>query len=287
MRWCELAFNDANRATTKRYELLNEELRALGVETEFEAVQCSKADLEPTLEKLRADFQAIRFSGETGPAVLPFLTRIPASISTLRSADSLVCEDGNWWPRCFLVEGVNQTFADDKSSIDLSGSVFILGATSKARAVVAALSRIGFGRMIISDPDEKKCQAFVEELRKSYFGIQFQATPRTLVTQLPGVCSVAVNTLVDGDDASGVAELAYFNFLKVGGVWLDLALFPLNQALQAEAVSVGGTLVDGYRVLAETDALWIAAAFPSKARPLEKFDVASYASRLRKAGTQG
>jgi shikimate 5-dehydrogenase len=280
MRWCEIGVRGKNRSSSLRFEALSEEIRRLGFENEFETIECDQSEIANCLDKAKSSFQQIRFSDDAGAWALPLLTRIPASIATLRSADSLVCENGDWWPRFFLVDALNHTLAAEPKTIDLTGSVFILGATNKARAAVAALSKIGFGRMLISDPDDSKCETFVEGLKKSYFGIQFQTVARTQVTQLPGVCSVAVNTLADGNDSGSSAELAYFNFLKTGGMWLDLALFPLNKTLQAEAKSVGGTVINGYQAIAAADALWFDAVFSTPSKPAPKFDTTAYAQRL-------
>lgn len=280
MLWCEIGFRERTAFETSRFEKLNSELKALGLESSFELITCTPETLDATIETAKSRFDSIRFAGEAGTSALKNMTQVPAGIATLRTSDSLLKENGVWWPRCHLVDGINQTFAASESNIDIGGSVFILGAGSKARAVIAALSKIGFARINISDPDDEKSTALVEELKRSYFGVQFQQTPRNLVTQLPGVCSIAVNTVDAGEDAAGATELAYFNFLKTGGLWLDLALFPLNQNLQAEAVSVGGILLDGFEVLARTDALWLEALCSTKGTTVHSVDVSAYARTL-------
>jgi shikimate 5-dehydrogenase len=273
LRWCEIS-DRTDEFAKVRFQILNEELRKAGLDTEFKLTVAEPTNLQEILDQARSTSAQIRFSGRLGKSVIPLLERLPSALVSLKACDSLVCENGDWWPRFFLVEGLNQTMATDAAALDLAGSVLILGATSEAKASVAALSRIGFSKMIITDPHEELGLAFVEELRRSYFGIKFQMVARNAVTQLPGVCSIAVNTLTASEDANSMAELAYFNFLKPGGFWLDLSIFPLNTALQSEASSVGASIISGARVLARTDFLWATSAFNVS------IDFDSYAARL-------
>jgi shikimate 5-dehydrogenase len=257
-----------------RFKILDETLKAAGVETEFTHVKATPETLGEAIDEARATQDQIRIGGRLGGHVLPLLSRLPSSVLSLKACDALVCENGEWWARFCLVEGLNHTLAQDAAALDLGGSVLILGATPDARATVAALSRIGFNKMVVSDPSEAACASFVEDLRRSYFGIQFQVVAREAVTQLPGVCSIAVNTLTQTEDADALNELAYFNFLKPNGFWLDLAVLPRNLNLEAEALSVGASVVSGARVLAMTDRVWAEAALKIK------IDFDAHASRL-------
>ncbi len=273
IRWCTIA--DAYRAPQEaRYQALDKALQAAGLETSFEFLIADQSNMGEILEKAKLEFSQIRFAGQSGSWVLPLLIRLPSSVMSLKSADALVYDQKEWWPRFYLVEGLNQMLAKDVSALDLSGSVFIFGATCEARAAIAALSKIGFNKMIISDPDEAACSAFVEEMKRSYFGTQFQSVARQFVTQLPGVCSIAVNTLSAAEAKEAATEIAYFNFLKAGGMWLDLSIFPLNSALQAEAVSVGATILSGAHGLALTDQLWAKSVFQVS------IDLAAYTAQL-------
>lgn len=273
LRWCDLT-DRTDELARSRFQILDEELKKAGLQTELVFETADPANLRGVLDRARSSFAQIRFSGRLGTSVIPLFDRLPSALISLKACDSLVSENGDWWPRFFLVEGLNQTIASDAAALDLGGSVLILGATSEAKATVAALSRIGFNKMILSDPDEKIGWAFVEELRRSFFGIQFQSVARKAVTQLPGICSIAVNTLTAIEDAKSIGELAYFNFLKPGGFWLDFSIFPLNSDLQSEAFSVGASSISAARVLARTDCLWAEAAFRVK------IDFEAYASRL-------
>lgn len=260
VRWCAIA-DEARSSEKRRFESLSQALREAGIENEFEFLIADKASAAAVLDKAKSEFAQIRLAGSVGAWILPTLERVPSSLNFSRAADAMVCEYNEWWPRFYLVEGLNQMLSLDASTLDLSGSVFIFGATPEARAAAAALSKIGLNRVVLSDPDDAKASAFVEELKRADFGTQFQAVPRAQITQIPGICSVAINTLSTLSEKETATELAYFNFLKPGGFWLDLAIFPLNATLQTEAQSVGASLFSGAHALALTDRLWAEAAF--------------------------
>ena len=259
-RWCVIAEPTRVREES-RFVALDEALKKSGLQTEFHFLISTQDELPAKLEQVKSEYSQIRFAGEVGSWTLPLLIRLPSALMSLKSADALVCEGGDWWPRLFMVEGLNKMFANDAGTLDLGSSVFILGATMEARAAVAALSRIGFSKMLVSDPDDTKTSAFVEDLKRSYFGIQFQAVSRNMITQLPGICSVAVNTLSQLDDQGTLGDLAYFNFLRSGGYWLDLTLSPPNANLKTEAISVGAAILSAPHALAICDQLWAQAAF--------------------------
>ncbi|MES2963257.1 MAG: hypothetical protein V4760_05160 [Bdellovibrionota bacterium] len=251
MRWCEVG-NDHSKV---RFEALSQALTKAGVENEHSFIEFT-GDPEKVFREAEK-FDQVRLSGEAATRIMSYAPRTPSTLLPLRAADAYVKEkNGQWWPRCFFVDGLNRTFAHTSLDLDFSSGVFILGANPESRWLIASLSRIGYNKVSLCEPDESRGQSFVEELRKSYFKLQVQYVPRHLLTQLPGVHAIGVNTLSEGRDDGALAELFYFNFLKPGGSWLDLAVFPYNQGLEAEAKSVGANLIPGHRVYAIADCIW-------------------------------
>lgn len=251
IRWCEIA----EYHERERFEALSQAITKAGVENEVSFLMIDGEEFPVLLERAKSQFQQIRLSGSASEDVLALTPVLPSSTRILGCADALCRENEAWNPRNYLIEGLGRAFAKT-SSLDLTGGVFILGATPETRALVAALTRIGFNRFNIADPNEGTAQTLVEDLRKKYFGAQFAAVPRHLVTQLPGVHSIAVNTLVEGRDEGALGELFYFNFLKPGGLWLDLPLLPFNSSIDAEAHSVGAIVLSATEVFSIADFYW-------------------------------
>ncbi|MEK7356429.1 MAG: hypothetical protein AAB250_08265 [Bdellovibrionota bacterium] len=251
MRWCEVG----NEPSTQRFEALSAALTKAGVENEYSFIEFT-GDPEKAFHAAER-FDQVRLSGEAATRVLNHSLRTPSTLLPLKAADAYVREkNGEWWPRCFYVDALNRTFAQSTLDLDFSSGVFILGANPESRWAIASLSRIGYNKVSLCEPDESRGQAFIEDLRKTYFKLQVQYVPRHLLTQLPGVHAIGINTLIEGRDDGALAELFYFNFLKPGGAWLDLALFPFNLSLEAEAKSVGAMIIPGHRTFAIADSLW-------------------------------
>lgn len=261
LRWAEIAI----RCDRERYTGLSELLREKGIENEVEFIETTPDDFAAVCEDAKTRFDQIRVGGALAEPAATLTDRLPSALLTLRSADALVYLDGEWWPRNFLIEGLQRSIASDLAHLDFLGGVFILGATAEARAVVAALSRVGFTRFNISESDATRGQEFVEQMRKTYFQTQCQFVPRHMITQLPGVHSVGVSTIREVEDDGLLTELSYFNFLRSGGIWLDLPFVPLSSSLENEARNVGALVEPSYRVWARADQFWLESCVPGGA----------------------
>ncbi len=278
IKWIEISDVESRSAGRARFETLSSLLSESGVENEIVLQETTGEDLQTSLKSAMAGFDQIRISGSIGSNVLEHFDNVPLSSKQIGAADALVKADGKWWPRNFLFDGILRAVVSDVKKLNLSGGVFVFGATTEARAAIGAFARLGYRKFSISDPREDIGQTFVEQLKKTHFEVQFQFIPRHMITQLPSVHSAGINTLVRGHDDGALEELFYFNFLEPMGVWLDLALFPLNEALSEEARAVGAFVESGISVAAHTDALWVEACFPSFA-----LDREAYCERLSSA----
>jgi shikimate 5-dehydrogenase len=262
-----------------RFTCLSSELAKAGIENQVEYIQVSDKDtFEKVLTEVKERFTQVRVGGLLCELLPSLLERMPANLLSLKAADAMLLTAGEWWPHNFLTEGLGRALVKDLKTLDLSGGAFILGANCEARAVVASLIRLGFTRFSISDPDNDRGQKFVDSIRTTYFGVTCQFVARHSITQLPSVHTMAVNVIEPGADDGALGELFYFNFLRSGGVWLDLAL-PGSQELEAEARAVGSRIESGYNVAAWTDFLWAKEAFGVD------LDVTSLAHEYAKAFT--
>jgi hypothetical protein len=256
IRWVEIS----DLPQSQRFQALAQFLNENGFENEVSFLPATQLNFPEVVVNAEREFDQIRISGSLCQFVTEISDRLPSLLLSLKAGDALVQkaikpELPDWWPRNFLVDGIARTLVTDKRNLDLSGAVFLLGAGCESRAAVAALVRLGFQRFSISCPDDVVGHALVEQLRTLYFQVQFQFIPRHLITQLPSIHSIAINTLVAGRDDEALSELFYFNFLKPGGIWLDLA-FVGNQHLDNEARAVGAETAEGIRVAAWTDYEW-------------------------------
>ena len=253
-RWCEICeVRELSRAGA-----IAEFLQESGVEQEFTFFQSEISDFRKTFENaVSAGFSHIRIGGDLRDHCLQISEQWPANMLSVRSADAMVLIENQWWSRNFLIEGLVRVLNESTHSPDLSYSVLVIGATAETRAVVAVLTRLGFRNFLIADPDRQKSESFTAQFKRFYFGVSFEAIEPSRVTQLPGACSVAVNTLTPVRAQGMLDDLMYFNFLKPNGVWLDLSLVPHNLELEQEARTVGADVKEASSVFARADWLWL------------------------------
>jgi shikimate 5-dehydrogenase len=264
LRWCEIS----DACEKLRFESLSEAMKLAGHENVLEFIEVDEAGFEKALADAESRFDGIRLGGNASEWIFTKTDRMPSLTATLQSADAVVIEKqaagSRWWSRNYLFDGLNRAMAASATTPDISGAVFILGARPLTRVLVASWARIGFNRFNIVDPDETKAEALVESLKKKLFGLEIHSVQRHYMTQLPGIHSVAANVLPQGADEGTLLEIAYFNFLKPGGIWLDLPLTPFNTSLNAEAVAVGASILEPSEVLAITDSIWLEECFGIK-----------------------
>lgn len=244
---------------------LMEELRQSGFENEFVPTELKPEDnLKVVLASAQKTFDQIRLGSELAEAFIDDETQLPASLLNLLAADAFVPEFGQWWPRCFFYEGVTRTIVRDLKNIDLRGGVFVMGATWQTRVLVAAMTRVGFNKIILSDIDEERGSKMLTQLQRLNFGVTFQYVPKSLVTQLPGTNSIAANVLSLVEVPALISELSYLNFLKPEGVWIETIPYPDGSPLTSEAVGIGTQVEPALHLLSNVDAAWAEHCFEVK-----------------------
>ncbi len=254
MNWVEIALPGQSQAV--RFQALSEMLQEAGFENQFSALETSEVDFAGHLSETQKSATVIRVVGALGDQVPKLRNEIPALMMSLKTADTICFENKYWWPKNFLFEGLQQVLAQDLVQVDFSGSALVIGAKSEARAAVGALVKAGFNRFNLADENVELGESMIAEFTHSYFNVDFKFTPLNRVTQLPGVNAIAINALPLDINPTFVEDISYFNFLKPGGVWVDLSLLPLDSPLVSEARSVGAVVEPGLHVVSQTDLAW-------------------------------
>jgi hypothetical protein len=261
IKWTEIALTPS----VWRYEVLSEELKLCGVENTFIPTQVANLDVvQDTIASAKNEFAQIRLGAKLGEVVLHEDANLPAQLLITRGADALVPELGQWWPRCFYFDGVTRTLVQDLTNLDLRGGVFIMGANWEARVLIAALTRAGFQKFLVSDIEEAPAQKLVKDLERIHFGVSFQYVQKELVTQLPGTNSIAINILSLVEHPGLVSDLSYLNFLRPDGVWIETQPYPENSPLTVEALSLGVQVEPALHLVSNVDAVWAEYCFKTK-----------------------
>lgn len=252
LKWIEIA----GECDRERYRCLSESLANSGCENQVEFLETDRKGLEPAL----AHYLDEKYHVRVGP---PFCTVLPNLIPqkhslqlTLKSLDCLQPETDRWTGKSLVYEMIQRLLATKVKGLDLGGAAFVIGTDGNCRAVVAALARVGFGQINVTDSDGAKANRFVEEMKKIYFNVEFSCHDLKYLTQLPGVNSLVFNSYRIDQDSGELCELYYFNFMKPGGVVLDFRLDSYESQFIQEARQVKSQIFQGYELCSMVDSIW-------------------------------
>lgn len=271
MKWTEVSAQPSEW----RFKALSDELKKCGLENEFVPTPTSPDDFGSAIETAKNNFAQIRVGGDYAEHALRYYPDLPADLLSLRAVDAFVPDTGSWWPRCFYFEGIIRTLVRDLKNLDLGSGVFIMGATWEARVIVAALTRAGFNKISLSDVDDARGQRMVKELERLNFGSNFQYVQRSMVTQLPGTSSIAINVLSLVEHPELVSDLSYLNFLRPNGIWIETQPYAEDSALTIEALSLGTQVEPTLHLVSNVDEAWADRCFNVK------IDLKRYQESLR------
>jgi hypothetical protein len=206
---------------------------------------------------LHSDARLCRVGDRLVPEIFKFLINTTFDVSFSNSIGLLEKIKGKWWPKPFLDLAFIRSVSAKMGQLDLNSSALVIGSGGAAKLVISSLVRMGFSAVNIADNDKLKGKATVAELQKRFFAVKFDYIPTQNLTMLPGVHSLVVNTnpLSDSDDL--YTELYFFNFLKPGGVVVDLTLVPARSPLIIEAEKWGARFLEGDAIAADRDCLMV------------------------------
>lgn len=262
-----------------RFDFLASYLSGLGHTVKFDYIESSQDEFPRKIEQAMREYQHIRVSSPFGEKVHEFVNAVPMDTMTQKSSDCLIFDQGKWWARSMLSEGLVRELASMKR-LDISETAMIVGAGASCRAVIAALLKVGFKKFNITEKFEERGRLLIKDLKDAYFGVDFRFTPQVSITQLPGVHSVVVNTTPFTPNNDLLNELYYCNFLKPDGIVIDLTMIPYETPLIKAALQVGAGVVHGCEVSTLVDAYWIKSSLRISVNPQD------YEAKLKEACVQ-
>ena len=271
-KWIEVS----THASKIRYQCLSEQLESQGIPNEVEFCEFqTEEEWNAILDEHEPKVKAIRLGRGLGENILKRYPNHSVHINKLGAADCLIYEDNKWWPRSASYDGLLQVFAKVGEKFDLNSSALIVGAGAMARTTVAVLFREGFKNFGLTAIDEDRGMELLSELKRTYFGADFDFIPRDELILLPGLYGMIVNTTPSTKENELLNELSYFNFFIPHGVALDLYLEPAETEFLKEAKEIGATGIPGYEVAAAADQNWAKWVFDVD------LDLSAYIERLK------
>jgi hypothetical protein len=271
LNWCEIG-----PEKTHRNEVLSEYLKSQGIQNQFTFIKTEISEIKSKIEEAQSLKQFIRFHNK-------FLECISANISnnrretdTLKAIDSLMYHnDRGYWPEVFLKDAISEYLTLKVKNLDVSQRAFIVGSCGVARAAISALVKLGFSNINITAESDEEALALTKDFKEMYFNVQFDCTKRKDVTILPGAHGIVINTLSILDSNNFPTEIYYFNFLKKGGLAVDLVDVPPETPFTKIAKDIGAQFLSGFELMGYFDLKWVEKATG------QKLELAPYLTLLK------
>lgn len=124
-----------------------------------------------------------------------------------------------------------------------AGTALVLGAGGAAKAIVHALTEMGFGKILISNRTQSRADELVEHV-----GGVTETLPWNNRTEVLGQVDLLVNTTSLGMSGQPVLQMS-LEGLKQGAVVTDIVYVPLETDLLRDARKKGHVSVDGLGML--------------------------------------
>lgn len=212
-------------------------LRAWGAaeEIEFEFTQ----GLPETLSSLGNDVHAVRCSLAESLVYLPSCPVVPMKASQLGTADQFLPSRGRWTPELMIEKALLRGLVQHAQHLDLKESAYLIGEGAELRVIAAAALGLGFKHICLVGENEEDLIEQDQILRRMFVGAQIKMLPTHALTLQTVGASLLINSLPLSTREDLAADLAYFNFMRRGGVIVDLQDLRTNSDLLEEARRAG------------------------------------------------
>ncbi len=221
-------------------------------------------DLKTWLPSVQEGALLLKVPLEGAGILLEHFPRLPTVVHWLEAADALVLEGNQWWPRLFLYDTLRTLIINQFHDLDIGLNSYVIGASHTGRAAVAALVGLGFSHVSLVDEDTEKLDKEVKLLRRYLFGVEIEGIPAHTLTvhEKPG--SLMLNTMQLQDNSAVLGDLSYFNFMKSGGVVVDISECTNHNQLLEEASRANLKILSGLAVQAQRDVDILMKLFPKQ-----------------------
>lgn len=219
--------------------------RELGLDWEYEAIDCDVPALAGTLGRLAGTHAGLSLTMPLKEAVLPLLAEVTSEARDIGAVNTVVFADGALDRRLgYNTDVIGVLAALEELGIDPAGEpVGLLGAGGAARAVLAALARRGVGEVVVVVRTPARAAGLLDLARRLGVAAQVRpCSPRALVgvrLAISAVPATAAGTMEGLGSPSWPVDLPLF----------DLSYAPWPTPLAAIALAAGAPVVGGLPML--------------------------------------
>ncbi len=253
MKWCEIG-----PLKTPRFEVLSQYLNSKGIQNQFTFIEATDANLKEKITEATAQKLSIRFHPKNIDQVSLSIKNNLRELENLKAVDSLMFDEKKgYWPEILFRDSLFEFLTHTVKNLDVMDKGFVIGTCGLARASIAALIKLGFSKINITSKDDESALNLIKDFKEIFYNVQFEYTKRVDVTILPGTHGLVINTFSVLDSEDFPNEIYYFNFLKKGGLVIDLVDVPPETPFLRIAQDIGARVVRGYEAFGFYDLNWV------------------------------
>ncbi|MES2768699.1 MAG: hypothetical protein V4596_06085 [Bdellovibrionota bacterium] len=253
LKWCEIG-----PLKTPRLEVLSQYLNSKGIQNQFTFIEATDANLKEKIAEATAQKLSIRFHPKNIDQVSLNIKNNLRELENLKAVDSLMFDEKKgYWPEILFRDSLFEFLTHTVKNLDVMDKGFVIGTCGLARASIAALIKLGFSKINITSKDDESALNLIKDFKEIFYNVQFEYTKRVDVTILPGTHGLVINTFSVLDSEDFPNEIYYFNFLKKGGLVIDLVDVPPETPFLRIAQDIGARVVRGYEAFGFYDLNWV------------------------------
>lgn len=207
-----------------------------GVTVAWEVRDASEPSSFNELMASNPEADAIRLMPDLCSEFLPKCPVQPLAVSRYQTADVFFRRQGVWEPELLAEESVRRVIMRQAHHLDLRESAYVAGVGAFLRVVGGVALGLGFRRVYLVGEDENDLREQAVSLARLYVGSTIEPLPAHLLTVQTVGGSLLVNTLNLATRPELGADLAYFNFMRRGGLVMDLHGGASEQLVLEEAL---------------------------------------------------
>lgn len=213
----------------------------------------SGLDLLEWLPYVEGGATALRFQIESSADIVRHFPRLPTDVRWLEASDTLLFQDGEWWPRLFLLETLRKIIIHRFRGLNVGLHGYVIGGTRAGRVAAAALAGLGFTHIHIVDEDAQLLTREVAFLKRYLLGISIEGVHASALTVQTQAGSLMLNTVQMAEQSSMLNDLSYFNFMSKGGVVVDISGCSRQTLFLQEAERADLNIISGLEVQSQID----------------------------------
>lgn len=235
-------------------EHLRDFLRGEGRELDLEFLEVgSPEELPDAVLPLKPS--AVRLDPDLSSHWLSQCPLQPLPVSVMGAADFFQCVDGRWESDLLLDRSLHDVIVRLGKTIELNDWAYAIGEGAELRVIAGVCLGLGVRKLRLVSDRENDLREQRGILRKAYVGSQVECLPAHSLTLQTVEASLLINALELGEDSELAGDLAYFNFMRRGGLILDLKGIGPGNAILEEAARAGLRAIPPFETTGACDLL--------------------------------